>query len=258
MRYTKRTLGMMASVVAALGVTSSASALDYNQNITAIFGSGNPDQGWTTFVQDNIQLGLRAKNRTDGTTPNDGAGTYSFPVGTAPASTRALWNFEFSANVNYNPAPAASLVGDIQIPPPKLADYTYLLSVDTDPSGGTSFISYNPLVFHSDNSYGNNATLNGAGVEVGPLLGSAYSMAQNSQNITFFPFNGNPLISGTYDFAFGIYEGASLIGETKMIVVVGDGGTKNVPDGGSSIALLSLGCIGFGLFRRKIAGIGKK
>ncbi len=242
---------LLASVAAVSCLASSAHALEYNQNIPAIFGTGgNPAQGWTTFTQDHIQLGLRAKNRTDGTTPNNGAGTYTFPVGTAPASTRAIWNFEFSANVDYNPASPGS--GDAPVPPATLADYTYLLSVDTDPSAGTSFLSYNPLVFHQDNSYGNNATLPGQGVEVGVLAGSAYSLAQNSQNITFFPFLGNPLINGTYDFTFGIYEGADLIGETKMTVVVGEGGTRNVPDAGSSVALLSLSLVGVGCMGRKL------
>ena len=85
MRKKKNLLAVSTLVVS---LTSSVQALEYNQDITAIFGSGNPDQGWTTFTQDSIQLGLRAKNRTDGTTPNDGAGTYSFPVGTAPASAK--------------------------------------------------------------------------------------------------------------------------------------------------------------------------
>ncbi len=51
-------------------------------DITAIYGGGNPDGGWTADTDSGITLGLRAKGRNDtsfaGTTPNDGAGTYTF------------------------------------------------------------------------------------------------------------------------------------------------------------------------------------
>jgi len=245
---------LLATSALAAGLASSAQALEYNQNITAIFGTGgNPDQGWTTFTQGNIQLGLRAKNRTDGTTPNNGAGTYSFATGTAPASTKALWNFEFSANVEYQGAPSSSRFSSLLPTNPTLAQYAFLLSVDLDPSLGTLYFNYNPLLVpnpFNDNSYGNSGTLNGQGVEVGIAGNLAYSIAQNSQNITFAP-SGNPLINGTYDFKFGVYDTSGLIGETKMRVVVGSGGAK-VPDAGSSVALLSLSLFGIGCAHRKL------
>ena len=88
----------------------------YNQNITAIYGGGNPDAGWTTDSGNGIQLGLRAKNRDTGATPNVN-GVYAFSTGYNAAHTRALWNYEFSINSGT----------------PNLSYYDYFLGVDLDP-----------------------------------------------------------------------------------------------------------------------------
>src|SRR4051794_40053891 len=79
---------LVLTLVSAAAVSVGAAVL-YNQNITAIFGGGNPDVGWAADTSNNIQLGLRAKVRADGNTTNT-MGVYSFPVGS--------WNYEFSIN----------------------------------------------------------------------------------------------------------------------------------------------------------------
>lgn len=243
----RKSLSASAVILTAfLGTNFGVQALDYDQDITAIFGSGNPQQGWTTYTDDMIQLGLRAKNRTDGTTPNDSAGTYSFPTGTAPASSRAIWNFEFSANVA-----VPDINGDIPSGP-VISDYLYKLSVDLDPSAGTSFLEYNPFLVYTDNSFGDSSTAAGAGVEPGIIGNGLYPLSQNSQNITFL--GGNPLLDATYDFIFGAYNyDGDLVGETKMTVVVGEGGARKVPDAGSTFAILGIGVAGLGILRRKFA-----
>src|SRR5688500_4035869 len=79
--------------------TQVAFALSFDETITAIFGSGNPNTGWTTEQNaDGITLALRGKHRVTADTTNV-EGTYSFPTGLQePNNNRALWNWEFSIN----------------------------------------------------------------------------------------------------------------------------------------------------------------
>src|SRR3954471_12033806 len=105
------------TLISAVGLSAWAAVL-YNQNITAIYGSGNPNTGWTADTSNGIQLALRAKNRVDGSTTN-ATGVYSFPVGPAP---RGAWNYEFS--INSDPANGTT----------PLSTYDYYISTDNDPS----------------------------------------------------------------------------------------------------------------------------
>jgi hypothetical protein len=200
----------------------------YNQNVTAIYGSGNPDAGWTTDTASGITLALRAKNRTTGATPNVN-GVYSFATGVVPpANNRAIWNYEFSVNSG----------GSF------LNAYDYYLSIDTDASQGVSFTTINALTVFGDNSYGTAVTLNGQGVE-GPAAtyAGSNSVAQNSQNIVFIGLN--PYLDATYNYQlFAVAAGAGAQGarlnEVDMTVVVGAGGAA-VPDAASSSLLIGLG-----------------
>src|SRR5215213_2536990 len=151
-------------------LTVSAWALAYNQNITAIFGSGNPNTGWTADTSNNITLALRAKNRANGSTTNT-SGVYSFATAPTP---RGEWNFEFSIN--------SDTVGGA-LP---LSTYDYYMLVDGNPSQCIAYNTVDPLTYWVDNSYGNNSTANGQGVE-GPAsaLADTNNVAQNSENITF-------------------------------------------------------------------------
>ena len=228
-------LAMVASMF-----TMKATALTvYNDNITAIFGSGNPNTGWVSDTSaGGVQVAVRAKNRTDGTTPNNGAGTYNFPTGTAPSSTRARWNWEFSANSD-----STGSSGD------SLTDYTWVLQVDTDPSAGVNFVSVNPFSFWLDNELGNNSTANGAGV-FDPFNLSGYNVGQNSQNIVFAPWSQDPNANATYDFVFSAMSGNVTVASASMKVIVGEGGTP-VPDGGNTIALLALAGVAIPAFGRR-------
>lgn len=220
-------LSMLMGTLALLLLSMNSHALAYNDTITAIFGSGNPDTGWVSDTQNGVQVAVRAKNRTDGSTPNNGAGVYSFATGTAPASTRARWNWEFSANSD-----VLGTSGD------SLLDYTWLLSVDTDPSAAASFTTFNPFAFYLDNELGNNSTANGAGV-IDPFNLGLYNVGQNSQNITFAPWSLDPNANATYDFVFAAYDGTRQIASTEMQVVVGSGGTR-VPDNGSTFGMMAM------------------
>jgi hypothetical protein len=235
----------------AIGVTT------YDVPITAIFGSGNPDGGWTVNTAGEIQLGLRAKGRNDSSyanaTPNDAAGTYTFATF---GGVRGPFNYEFSINSGVNAFPLP------------LVSYSFFLAVDNDPSAGTSYTVVNPLGHWGDNSFGNNSTANGAGVEpanVGEFVTfpTIYNIAQNSQNITFGDYPGGGIAQpgpadATYSYElFAVALGGSStdarLASVGITVVVGQGGSVvgsvGVPDAGSTLTLLGLGMVGLMGFR---------
>ncbi len=253
-----------------LAASASAPALDYNQTITAIFGSGNPDTGWTTGAGGGIELGLRAKNRDDGSTPNVD-GVYSFATGYSVNNpARALWNFEFSINVGAQ----------------MFSMYDFYLAIDTDAGAGVNYVSslINPLTALDDNSFGrfvpsHLATGNGLGVEVSlaSALVEGYTVAQNSLNIAFL--GGNPDAAGIYDYRlFAVSKlnpddvnnsplpssggntfidslpsatQSAPIADVNIQVRVGN--PASVPDAGSSLAFLSLSLAGLAGLRRRFA-----
>jgi len=199
-------------------VASAWAAVTYNQTITAIYGSGNPNTGWTADTSGDIQLALRAKNRTNGSTTNVN-GTYSFATAPAP---RGLWNYEFSINSDINGTDP-------------LTTYDYYLAADQDPSECINYSTsvVNPLTHWSDNSYGNNTTASGQGVEgAAAALASSNNIAQNSQNITFGDYPGGPQVlqpNATYNYelfavAKGTGAGGTRLASVGITVVVGLGG----------------------------------
>ena len=129
-------LTLSALLLLPVSAVISHGATTFNAPITAIFGSGNPDSGWVSSVDNNIELGLRAKDRNTGATPNNGAGTYSFATGFSnpPTNSRAIWNFEFSINSDDSSGTAP------------LSSYRYVLSYDTNPSQGQTWASVDPLI----------------------------------------------------------------------------------------------------------------
>ncbi len=259
----KRFLATLALSTAFVG---SSSALEYDQTITAIFGSGNPDTGWTTGTgTGGIELGLRAKNRDDGTTPNVN-GIYSFPTGVSASNpARALWNFEFSIDVGAQ----------------MFTMYDFYLGIDMDSGVGVDYVNslINPLAFLGDNSYGKFNTANGQGDETSFANAQieGYTIAQNSLNIAFLGLDPNA--PGIYDYRlFAVSKlspddvnnsplpddggnpfinslpsdtQSAPIADVNIRVVVG---TTSVPDAGSTWAFLSLGLVGLaGLRRRFVA-----
>jgi hypothetical protein len=142
-------------------VTHASITTDGNGSITAIMGTGNPDVNWNkvTDTDNNLELGLRAKQRFSTFTGTDNNGNYTFPANTA-------WNIEFSINVDPNDVGGITLAS---------TGYSYLLDID-----GLGTI--NLATTFGDNSYGNNGTANGAGVEgTFASLGSTYNIMQNSE-----------------------------------------------------------------------------
>ena len=214
----------------------------FNQTITAIYGSGNPDTGWVADSGNGITLGLRGKNRDTGATPNV-AGIYTFATGLSASGTKARWNYEFS----------------IDSGTPTLSTYDYFLGIDTDPSAGISYTYVDPFAAFNDNSFGNSGTGNGLGFEGSAagnsLLANSNFIVQNSQNIVFLGLS--PFLNATYNYdlfavAKGEGVGGAHLADVAMTVVVGSGGAA-VPESGSSVILLGAGLAALGLLRRKAA-----
>jgi len=217
----------MKTTALAIALTSAMATLVSGQTtITAIYGSGNPDTGWTSTSNGDIQLALRAKARNDtaiaGTTPNDGLGTYSFPVF---EGARGPFNYEFSVNSDTDDSDGTD----------PLTTYEFYLSVDGDPDQCIDYTTVNALTYWADNSYGNNATANGQGVEgTAAALASSNNIAQNSQNITFgdypagaFAQPGPPNATYSYELyavAAGDGPNGPRLASVAITVVVGAGG----------------------------------
>ena len=265
-----------------------AHAADANVTNAVIAGTGIGNNDFTIGTglgigESRIELGLRARERYGGPGPifsptnntyNNDTNTYNHaaggftpipatPNGTSPGP-RASWNFDWSINSNQT----GSTTG------PNVGAYTYLLSLDTDPGVAINYFTFNPVngtTTCSDNSFGNNGTAQGAGVEVsgttnvpngkcnaansvadtaqyGQLL-AANNLVQNSYNYAFFPssFAFNPNTTGTYTImlqAFNSDGGDALA--TSLINV----NVAAVPEPGS-MALVGLALAGLAVVRRR-------
>jgi hypothetical protein len=207
--------------------------------ITAIMGTGIPDDGWVANVtypatgstQNGVQVALRARNEWGGTLTQTGF-DYYVNTGTLDAS-HALWNLDFSINSDLDGS--ANGLNN-------LTAYTYKLTFE-------GHGSIDPLAYFSDNSYGNNSTGQGAGVEDNNP--SAHNIAQNSEN-ALFPWPGiNPNVPGTYVFtleAFQLDPNAvpNPYARTQIAIHV-----SAVPDGGMTAVLLGLGLVGMSFVGRR-------
>ena len=211
-------------LVAAIAVVASSSALSaetYGSVVTppgVYFGAGNPNGNFNIFTGNNLELALRAKNRTPvGPVLIDGSsGVYSVPGGfclSGCGSPKAKWNYEFSIHTTDGS---------------NLSNYSFMLGVDHDASAGTAFSYVDPLTHWSDNA------LDG-------LAG-----AQASQNVSFGDTPGGPINANTpglYDFILLAYDAnGRLAGQVDMSV--------QVPEPGS-LALFGLGFAGLAAFGRR-------
>lgn len=204
---------LVTTLIACLLIPSAFAALTttYNATIPYINGAGNPNTGWVSGVNDvtpNLKLGIRADSFTDGSTPNNGAGTYTFASGLVNAGTRATWNYQFTAN---------SDTSSHNIP---LNTYEYWLTLSIN--GGPASAPFD-LLSLGDNTYGDNTSTQGFNVSKGgSALAATHNVFANSENIIFL---GDLNTGGTYQFEFyatlaGSGSGGAKLDDVNMTVNV--------------------------------------
>jgi hypothetical protein len=197
-------------------VAVQATVVNLNDTIPAIYGSGNPGSGWVSSAQyaGGPKLALMAHNRSTGQVPNNGDGSFSFPVGTAPGNAnRALWNFDFS------------VTGPVGL------NSSYILSI-TGPGGvNTSFNLENI----PDNAYATST-----GVHTG--LSTAYindaTVMQNSENIKFGFIGGDPNLAGDYLINLRAFNTAWQYTQNEVSMTVHVGSPSSVPEVSPTMASL--------------------
>jgi len=239
-------IGTVALVAASGSAFGQTIAFDQNVTSNVIFGSGNANGAFTTSRGSGLEIGLRAKLRFDGANQpqnvfnSNGDGSYTYQAGLPPTGfgfapgspSTAVWNFEWSVNTNFD-ASSGLVVGD----------YTYEIGMDADPTAGTNFLTFDPIIpGPADHAFGDNSTANGAGTggTAGNYAGllTSSSLVQNSWNYEFFktlaPLTTfDPTVVGDYEIYLAAFSGTTEIGRSTIHI--------NVVPSPASAALMGLG-----------------
>lgn len=211
------------AVLAASAGAVFAAPVNGTGNVTPaiIFGDGNANGGFTGETRNNIEVGLRGKQRYPAANifNYDGDQTYTFDssVLTNNPANRSVFNFEWSVNVDQD-GTAGSF----------LNDFSYKLSFDTDASAAINFAAFDPFggPGYFDHALGLSSTPAEGGVVSLSLAAlqtnmSAFSVAQQSSNLGF-GFSADPDAPGIYDFMFEVFslDGTTLLSSSGITVRV--------------------------------------
>ena len=236
---------MTTSVYRAGMTTTFGTPSPYDQDITpdVLFGSGNLNGSFTVDRQNGVELALRGKLRYPPSNifNSNGDGTYTFNTGNGTgAPPNSEWSFEFGVNTDYDGS-TGDTVGDL----------TYEIGMDNDPSADTDYLVFDPFglttvipytvpvgpIPYWDHSMGDNATLNGMGVEEGDTPTyttylATYNVAQNSWRPTFYqntaPYAWDPDVPGRYEYYLAAFDGATEVARTAITILAVDGATLSL------------------------------
>jgi hypothetical protein len=232
-----------------------ADTIQFDQNLSTpngvYYGSGNVNGGFTVVQSNGIEIGLRAKLRDPSLTGEDTiihstTNVYTVPSGIY-APNRALWNYDFSINVN-------SFEG------PTLPDVTATMLI-TDLNSHATW-TVDPLSHWLDNTGWGYPNAGGQPTIITNLGGqntaAGYVVygAQNSENPGFSDFRTAlsfvPDQSSSYQFDLTVTDGAFSATDTMIV----NAGVSPAPEPATAV-LLGCGvvCVGLGLRKRKIAPV---
>lgn len=207
--------------------TTAADAIQTSASNSSWFnGKGNPQGGFTINDQNGIELGLRAKLRLSAAAFDSTTDLYTFSTG-ADTSGRALWNYEFSIDLNPGDGPGGQTFDGVTAASLKVTDAN---------TGITTTL--NPLTYAIDNAgYGSAAGTTNSSKDSGQQASDW--AAQNSANLKWTGPGFNLWAADTYNIDLSVTYGT--VTTTDSIVV------SAVPEPGSLIVLgtICLGMLGF-------------
>lgn len=240
------------TLAAALAGATGALAAPVNGtgNVTpdVIFGSGNANGSFTGETRNNIEVGLRGKQRYPAANVfnYDGVDTYTFDTTalTTNPTNRSVFNFEWSVNVD-----ADGSTGDA------LSDFDHWLSFDLDPTPGVSLFAFDPFNTsgYVDHAFGDNFTGNGGGTAGTNTtlvsLTNTNNVAQQSSNLGF-GFSADPDLPGSYAFKFEVFEKGTTTLLASSSITINATPVPPIPVP-AALPLMATALAGFGLIRAR-------